>query len=87
MRIVIDCSKITGADSYKMCKNYGCQIAYFSKLWVPGTHEPVAKVRPSYDPSCTIFCSFNFMVIPADVILKMTITLKELKIIHNLDAL
>ena len=31
MLIVVDSSKITGADSYKMSKNYGFQIAYFSK--------------------------------------------------------
>ena len=61
--IEIDSSKITGADSNKMCKNYSCQIAYFSKLWVPGTRESVAKVCPSYDPSWAIFSSFNFMVV------------------------
>ena len=80
--IVIDCSKITGADSYEMSKNYFLlsqqkkstsisskkvfsgkksdqtkrkkrfsihrQIAYFSKLWVPGTCEPVANKGPAF---------------------------------------
>ena len=41
-----------------MCKNCGCQIAYFSKLWV----LDVAKVHPSYDLSCAIISSFNFKV-------------------------
>ena len=49
----------------------------------------LTKVRPSYDQSCAIFSSFNFMVIynlaSADIaesqlMLKMTIKLKELKI-------
>jgi hypothetical protein len=39
----IDCSKITGADSNKMSKNSGCQIAYFSKLRV---REPMANKDP-----------------------------------------
>ena len=35
--IIIDCSKVTGAEGNKMSKNYGCQIAFFSKLRVQGT--------------------------------------------------
>ena len=35
-RITVDYFKIMGGDSNKMSKNYGCQIAYFSKLQVPG---------------------------------------------------
>ena len=47
------------------------------------TFPVVPKVRQSYDPSCKMCSSFNFMVIfsmSADVMLKMTIKLKELKI-------
>ena len=46
MPMVIDCSKITGADSYFFSKNYMCQIAYFPKLLVQGTHEPMANKAP-----------------------------------------
>ena len=48
--IVIDCSKITGADSNKKSKNYGCQSAYFSKLRLPGTREPMANKGPDNIP-------------------------------------
>ena len=44
--MVIDCSKITGADSNKISKNYGWQIADFSKLQVQGTHESMANKGP-----------------------------------------
>ena len=44
--MVIDCSKITGADSNKISKNYGWQIANFSKLQVQGTHESMANKGP-----------------------------------------
>ena len=42
MLFVIDSSKIKGADtdSNKMSKNYGCQIAYFSKLRVCAPVNP-----------------------------------------------
>ena len=42
-----DRSKITGADSNEMSKNYECQIAYLSNLRVLGTHEPVANKGPA----------------------------------------
>ena len=43
MLIVIGSSKIKDADGNNMSKNYGCQIAYFSKLRV---REPVANKGP-----------------------------------------
>ena len=88
----------------RLCITFTLIRTYFHKWFqnhvinieqLKASNKRIGKVRPSYNLSFETFRSFNvlaiFNVTSAEIILKMTIKLKELMIVlrnsdHNLDA-